>query len=75
MFERLIAVLAEYISVDAKKIDTDSSLRMDLGLNSLDLVNLAVSVENEFGVDISDRDLSIMKTVGDMLYHLEHADR
>ncbi|MBQ6863784.1 MAG: acyl carrier protein [Clostridia bacterium] len=75
MFERLIAVLAEYISVDAKKIDTDSSLRMDLGLNSLDLVNLAVSVENEFGVDISDRDLSIMKTVGDMLYHLEHAGR
>ena len=75
MFERLIAVLAEYISVDAKKIDTDSSLRMDLGLNSLDLVNLAVSVENEFGVDISDRDLSRMKTVGDMLYHLEHAGR
>lgn len=72
--ERLLAVLGEYVTVDLKKINKDSSLRMDLGLNSLDLVNLAVSVENEFGVDIPDRDLSIMKTVGDMLRHLENAD-
>ncbi len=75
MQERLLAVLGEYVTVDLKKINKDSSLRMDLGLNSLDLVNLAVSVENEFGVDIPDRDLSIMKTVGDMLRHLENADR
>lgn len=71
MYERLMAVLGEYAAVDLKKIDRESSLRMDLGLNSLDLVNLAVSVENEFGVEISDRDLAIMKTVGDMLVHIQ----
>lgn len=71
MYERLMAVLGEYAAVDLKKIDRESSLRMDLGLNSLDLVNLAVSVENEFDVEISDRDLAIMKTVGDMLVHIQ----
>ncbi|MBR6779900.1 MAG: acyl carrier protein [Clostridia bacterium] len=54
-------------------ITEETSLRMDLGLNSLDLVNLAVSVEHEFGVEIPDRKLSMIKTVGDMIRHIENA--
>ena len=71
MLERLIAVVGEYVPVDRQKIDYNTSLRMDLGLNSLDLVNLAVSVENEFGIEISDRKLAMMKTVGDLVRHIE----
>ncbi len=74
MIERLIAVVGEYVSVDRSTITEDTSLRMDLGLNSLDLVNLAVSVENEFGVEISDRKLTMIKTVGDMIRHIENAE-
>lgn len=73
MLERLIAVVGEYVPVDRQKIDYNTSLRMDLGLNSLDLVNLAVSVENEFGIEISDRKLAMMKTVGDLIRHIETA--
>ena len=72
MLERLIAVVGEYVPVDRQKIDYNTSLRMDLGLNSLDLVNLAVSVENEFGVEIPDRKLAMMKTVGDLVRHIEN---
>ncbi len=71
MLERLIAVVREYVPVDRYEVDYNTSLRMDLGLNSLDLVNLAVSVENEFGIEISDRKLAMMKTVGDLIRHIE----
>lgn len=74
MIERLIAVVGEYVSVDRKDITEETSLRQDLGLNSLDLVNLAVSVEHEFGVEISDRKLTMIKTVGDMIRHIENAE-
>lgn len=75
MLERLKAVFGEYVTVAPERIDENASLRMDLGLNSLDLVNLAVSVENEFGVDIPDRTLAMMKTVGDMVRHIENAGK
>ncbi len=74
MIERLIAVVGEYVSVDRKAITEETSLRQELGLNSLDLVNLAVSVEHEFGVEISDRKLTMIKTVGDMIRHIENAE-
>lgn len=70
MLERLIAVIGEYVPLAQTPVDENTSLRLGLGLNSLDLVNLAVSVENEFGVEIPDRKLAIMKTVGDMLQHI-----
>ncbi len=75
MLERLIAVVGEYVPVDRQEIDYNTSLRMELGLNSLDLVNLAVSVENEFGIEISDRKLAMMKTVGDLVRHIEAASK
>ncbi|MBE6811820.1 MAG: acyl carrier protein [Ruminococcaceae bacterium] len=75
MLERLIAVVGEYVPVDRCEVDYDTSLRMDLGLNSLDLVNLAVSVENEFGIEISDRKLAMMKTVGDLIRHIESTQK
>lgn len=71
MLDHLLAVVGEYVPINGLRITEETSLRMDLGLNSLDLVNLAVSVENEFHVEISDRTLSMMKTVGDMLRLIE----
>ena len=70
MLERLIAVIGEYVPLEVARVTPETQLRLELGLNSLDLVNLAVSVENEFGVEIPDRKLAIMKTVGDMLQHI-----
>ena len=72
MLERLIAVVGDYVPVNSNEVNFETSLRMDLGLNSLDLVNLAVSVENEFGIEISDRKLAMMKTVGDLIRHIEN---
>lgn len=75
MLERLLAVVGEYVPVDRQDVSAETSLRMDLGLNSLDLVNLAVSVENEFGIEISDRKLAMMKTVGDLIRHIESTQK
>lgn len=75
MLERLLAVVGEYVPFDRQDVSMETSLRMDLGLNSLDLVNLAVSVENEFGIEISDRKLAMMKTVGDLVRHIENTQK
>ncbi len=75
MLDRLLAVVGEYVPVDRQDVSMETSLRMDLGLNSLDLVNLAVSVENEFGIEISDRKLAMMKTVGDLVRHIENTQK
>ena len=66
MYEKIIDILKEYVNVDADKITEDTNLRGDLGLNSLQMVNMAVAIEDEFDIEISDRDAYDVETVGDV---------
>lgn len=66
MYEKIIDILKEYVNIDAGKINDDTDLKGDLGLNSLQMVNMAVAIEDEFDIEISDRDASDVETVGDV---------
>ncbi len=66
MYEKIIDILKEYVNIDADKINDDTDLKGDLGLNSLQMVNMAVAIEDEFDIEISDRDASDVETVGDV---------
>ncbi len=66
MCEKIIDILKEYVNIDADKINDDTNLKGDLGLNSLQMVNMAVAIEDEFDIEISDRDASDVETVGDV---------
>lgn len=67
MFERLRNVICEFVDIDPEKITGETNIRSDLGLNSLELINLAVAIEDEFGVEIADRDVVGIETVDDTL--------
>lgn len=71
MYEKLIEILKEYVKVDAGKITEDTNLKGDLGLNSLQMVNMAVAIEDEFDIEISDREASDVETVGDVMRLIE----
>ena len=73
MSEQLKNILFEYTGIENLKIDENTNLKNDLGLNSLDLANLACEVEDEFDIEIPDIALKDIKTVGDVISFIENA--
>lgn len=69
-------ILAEQLGVEEEEIKSSSHLVNDLGGDSLDLVELIMAFEEEYGVEISDDDADNIKTVGNVLdYIAQHADK
>ena len=73
MFEKLKDIILEYVEVDPGKITADANLRSDFNLNSLDIINLAVAIEDELGVSVSDRKMASFYTLGEVAEYLESA--
>lgn len=67
MLEKLRKILYAYTGDSGASIDENTVLAADLGLNSLDLVDLACTVEEEFSIEIPDRVIRDFRTVGDVL--------
>ena len=67
MLERLTAIIRENTGNNEIVINENTILLADLGLNSLDLLNLVCIVEDEFEVEIPDRVVWKLKTVGDVM--------
>ena len=76
MFEKLCALIADQFGLDAETITADTALVDDLGADSVDLVDLAMALEDEFGIDEMDEEnLTSIVTVGDLYkYMQEHLD-
>ncbi len=73
MFETLKALILEYVDVDPEIITPDANLRSDFSLNSLDIINLAVAIEDETGISVSDRKMASFYTLGEVADYLESA--
>lgn len=71
MLERLKKLICRYANVNPDEITGETNIRSDLGLNSLELVNLAVAIEDEFDVEIPDRAVAGIETVDDVIALLE----
>jgi acyl carrier protein len=71
MFEKVRAILAEQLNVKADKIKPESKIVEDLGADSLDVVEMLMSVEDKFSVSVSDEEAVNLKTVGDIVKLLE----
>ena len=66
IFERMQKIIAEQFSVDPDEITTETSFEADLGADSVDLVELVMSMEEEFAIDeVREEDLATLSTVGD----------
>jgi acyl carrier protein len=71
IFEKVRAILAEQLDLDENTIEMDSAIVDDLGADSLDIVDLVMSLEDEFDAEIPDEAIENMKTVGDVVHFLE----
>lgn len=71
MIEKVIEILAEFTTLEKEKITKESGLTTDLGLNSLDVINVVVAFEEEFDIEIPDQRIKELVTVGDIEEYLE----
>ena len=70
-FEKVRGIICEQFDMDIDAITPDTSLSGDLDADSLDLVDLAMSIEDEFGIEVPDEVTEKVKTVGDIVKYLE----
>lgn len=71
IFEKVRSILVDQLDVDEDSITLESSIADDLGADSLDVVDMVMSLEEEFDVEIPDEDIESMKTVGDIVKFIE----
>lgn len=71
MIERVINVLADFTTLKKDKITEESKLTVDLGLSSLDVINVVVAFEDEFDIEIPDQKIKELVTVGDIAEYLD----
>lgn len=71
MLEKVKEILLNHTQIPADEIELSTELVKDLDLNSLDVVNLIVTFEDEFGIEIPDRAIQDFVTVGDLVEYLE----
>jgi len=69
--ERVKAIIVEQLGVDENKVRPEADFREDLEADSLDLVELIMAFEDEFGGEISDEEAQQIRTVGDAVAYLE----
>ena len=71
MFEKVRAAIAEQLQIDENEITRESDFKEDLGADSLDVVDLLMSIEDEFEVEVPDEEIENIKTVGALVSYIE----
>lgn len=71
MLDTVIELICRYVDIDPSSLNENTNIRSELGLNSLELVNIAVAIEDEFDVEIPDREVMNIETLGDAVKVIE----
>ena len=71
IMEQITEILVETFSLDPEEVTADARLEADLGINSLELAELALRCDEEFDVEIDDEDIHRLITVGDVANYIE----
>ena len=71
VFEKLREIISEQLEISEELITMESNLMEDFDADSLDLVDLVMSVEDEFGVEVPEEAVENLKTVGDVVRFIE----
>ncbi len=73
MLEKMKEILAEQLGCDADMITEETSFMDDLGADSLDLLEVIMALEDEYGIEMNTEDLSDLNTVGDVMNYLKES--
>ena len=71
MFEKICELLADKFDADASTMTMDTKIKEDLNADSLDVVELMMDLEENFGITISDEEATQMSTIGDIVKYIE----
>ena len=71
IFEQVKKILCDQLDLDEEQVTEDSEVIDDLGADSLDIVDLVMTPEEEFDTEIPDEDIENLRTVGDIVKYIE----
>ena len=71
VLEKIKAILSDQFDVEEDKITPETNIADDLGADSLDVVDLLMTLEDEFDVEIPDEEVENIKTVGNLARYIE----
>ena len=71
VLERVTKIIVDRLGVEEAEVTLESSFKDDLGADSLDVVELVMELEDEFGMEISDDDAEKISTVGDAVNYIK----
>lgn len=71
VFEKLRVILSNQFDVEKDTITKETNIMEDLGADSLDVVDMLMSLEDEFDVEIPDEEIEKMRTVGEVVAYIE----
>lgn len=71
VLEKVKMILAEQLEVEEDSITADTDIQDDLGADSLDVVDMVMSLEDEFEIEVPDEDIEGLRTVGALVSYIE----
>ena len=71
VLEKVSKIIVDRLGVDESEVTLEASFKDDLGADSLDVVELVMELEDEFGMEISDDDAEKISTVGDAVNYIK----
>lgn len=71
-FEKVRDIIADQLSLDKEKIVETTVMAEELGADSLDLVEILMSLEDEFGISIPDEEIPNLKTIKDLVDYIDN---
>ena len=71
VFEKLRDMICDQLDLDPENVTEESLIIEDLGADSLDIVDLVMSIEEEFNVEVPDEEIENIRTVGDVVKFIE----
>lgn len=69
--ERVNTIVTDQLGVDRESLTPEANLLDDLGADSLDVVELVMALEEEFGIEVPDDDVENIRTIGDIVQYIE----
>ena len=70
-FERIREIICDQLELEEDKVTMDSDIMEDFEADSLDVVDLVMSIEDEFGLEVPDDQIENFRTVGDVVRYIE----
>ena len=70
-YSKVVSIIAEQLGISEESVSANSDVVKDLGADSIDIVQLLMTMEDEFGVTVTEDDADRLKTVGDIVKIIE----